>query len=59
MKRSNIDNNKQSEWIEMKYKFNKKWTDNKIGDEGAMKIRESLKSNTTLTSLNLEGDDKM
>ena len=30
-----------------------KWTDNRIGDEGANKISESLKINTTLTQLNL------
>ena len=30
-----------------------KWTDNKIGDEGAIKISESLMMNTTLTELNL------
>ena len=34
-----------------------KWTDNNIGDEGAMKISESLMTNTTLTELNLYGDD--
>ncbi len=32
----------------------KKWTGNDIGDEGARKISESLKINTTLTQLNLE-----
>ena len=31
----------------------KKWTDNKIGDEGANKISESLIINTTLTQLYL------
>ena len=34
-----------------------KWTGNDIGDEGAMKISESLMTNTTLTKLDL-GDDK-
>ena len=34
-----------------------KWTDNEIGDEGASKISESLKVNTTLTELNLTGDE--
>ncbi len=33
----------------------KKWTDNKIGDEGAIKISESLMINTTLTTLILWG----
>ena len=36
-----------------------KWTDNNIGDEGAVKISESLKTNTTLTSLDLRGDDNI
>ena len=31
----------------------KQWTENKIGDEGAKKISESLMINTTLTQLNL------
>jgi len=35
-----------------------KWTDNRIGDSGASKISESLKVNTTLTELDLRGDDK-
>ena len=34
-----------------------KWTDNEIGDEGANKISESLKVNSTLTELNLFGDE--
>ena len=33
------------------------WTDNKIGDEGARMISESLKINTTLTELNLGCDE--
>ena len=32
-----------------------KWTDNKIGAEGAIKISESLMTNTTLTKLCLYG----
>ena len=32
---------------------NENWTDNNIGNEGASKISESLKINTTLTDLNL------
>ena len=35
----------------------KKWTDNQLGDEGASAISESLKINTTLTKLNLCGDE--
>ena len=31
----------------------KKWTDNRIGDSGAIKISESLMKNTTLTELYL------
>ena len=37
-----------------KYEKMKKWTGNKIGAEGAIKISESLMKNTTLTELNLE-----
>ena len=37
----------------------KQWTDNEIGAEGAIAISESLKTNTTLTKLNLRGDDKI
>ncbi len=33
--------------------------DNKLGDEGAAKISESLMTNTTLTELNLGGDDNI
>ena len=45
----------------MKWNTNpiKRWTGNDIGDEGAIAIIESLKTNTTLTSLNLFGDDKI
>ena len=32
-----------------------KWTDNQIGDSGAIKISESLMKNTTLTTLYLYG----
>ena len=34
------------------------YTDNEIGDTGATSLSESLKSNTTLTELNLSGEDK-
>ena len=33
-------------------------TDTKIGDTGATSLSEALKSNTTLTKLNLRGEDK-
>ena len=33
------------------------WTTNKIGDEGARMISESLKINTTLTKLDLRRDE--
>ena len=33
------------------------WVDNDIGVNGARMISESLKSNSTLTELNLRGDD--
>ena len=32
-------------------------TDNNIGDSGAIMISESLKTNTTLTMLDLESDE--
>ena len=35
-----------------------KWTDNNIGDSGAMKIGEALMTNNTLTTLDLGYDDK-
>ena len=37
----------------------KKWIVNEIGDEGAKAISESLKINTSLTELNLYGDEKI
>ena len=36
----------------------KKWVDNEIGDEGAKRISESLKINTSLKSLELYSDEK-
>ena len=39
-------------------KNEKIWTGNNIGDSGAIMISESLKTNTTLTELNLSGDKK-
>ena len=41
---------------EMKVKWNK-WTANAIGVEGANKISETLKVNTTLTGLDLSCDE--
>ena len=35
-----------------------KWTDNNIGDSGAMKICEALMTNNSLTTLYLGCDDK-
>ena len=57
MIRYNQDNNKQMK--EMKWNTNpiKQWTDNNIGDEGARMISESLKTNTTLTYLDLCSDE--
>ena len=37
----------------------KEWIDNKIGDEGSKAISESLKINTSLTELDLRGDEKI
>ena len=39
-------------------KNDKIWTANLIGDSGARMISESLKTNTTLTELDLYGDEK-
>ena len=39
-----------------KYKI-EKWTGANIGDEGARMISEALKTNTTLTRLNLGRDE--
>ena len=37
----------------------KKWIDNRIGDEGAKSLSESLKINTSLTTLDLWSDEKI
>jgi len=50
----NKNNKRKREWNENEMN---KWTDNHIGDEGANKISESLKVNTTLTLLVLDGDE--
>ncbi len=34
-----------------------KWIDNGIGPEGAQTLSETLKINTSMTSLNLEGNE--
>ena len=47
---------KKGKW---KWKEVKEWIDNQIGNEGAKTISESLKINTSLTSLNLDCDDKI
>ena len=59
MIRYNEDNNKQMK--EMKWNTNpiKQWTGNRIRAFGAIAISESLKTNTTLTKLDLSGDDKI
>ena len=47
---------------ERKMKWNDKneiWTDNEIGESGARMISESLKTNTTLTKLDLTRDEKL
>ena len=52
----------KNEEIQKKWNTNckrMKWTDNNIGDEGAMKISESLMTNTTLTYLNMSCDDNI
>ena len=50
-----------NKWKKWKWNTNpiKQWTDNSIGDEGAIAISELLKTNTTLASLNLGCDDKI
>ena len=57
--RYNKDNYKQTKELKRNTNPIKQWTANKIGAKGAIAISESLKTNTTLTELNLHGDDKM
>ena len=52
-----MNKNKNEKEKEVKMKWNK-WTDNKIGYEGANKISETLKVNTTLTILYLSDDEQ-
>ena len=40
-------------------KWKNEWIDNLIGDEGTKAISESLKINTSLTKLDLGGDEKI
>jgi len=51
--------NKKWKWEKRRKNENEKnkWTENEIGVEGANKISESLKVNTTLTKLNLHCDE--
>ncbi len=42
---------REKKWKEMK------WIDNEIGNEGAQTLSETLKINTSLTSLNLYCDE--
>ena len=50
-----IENEKERrEWKRRK----RKWIDNRIGDKGAKAISESLKINSSLTTLLLGGDEK-
>ena len=48
-----IDDKQSWKWWEIWRLWLVIWTDNDIGSEGAKKISESLKINTTLTQLNL------
>ena len=57
MIRYNKDNSRH-ERMEWNTNPIKQWTDNKIRKEGAMKISELLKTNTTLASLDLRCDNK-
>ena len=59
MIRYNKDSNKQNEWMKWNPNPIKQWTVNEIGAEGAIAISESLKTNSSLTELDLECDDKI
>ena len=54
-----IRNKNEEQKRKKKWRINKKkwWTANQIGAEGASSISESLKINTTLTTLNLSSDE--
>ena len=53
---------KDKKWKEERKEENKndeQWIGNEIGCEGAKAISESLKINTSLTELDLRGDEKI
>ena len=50
---------KNTKDVEMINDKDKMWTENYIGESGAEMIGESLKTNTSLTLLDLRGDGKM
>ena len=51
--------NSEDDALKWRLNVTKLRTANNIGDEGAKNISESLMINTTLTQLNLWGDDKI
>ena len=54
----NITNENENNENDREKNNNKwKWTGNNIGESGATAISESLKTNTTLTTLYLESDE--
>ena len=55
--RSKIEMNR-NERIERRKQNGMKWTDNNIGESGAMKIGEALMTNNALTILSLHSDDR-
>jgi len=55
MKNINDNENTEERWQMIKWKI---WTGNNIGESGTRMISESLKTNTTLTVLNLSCDEK-
>ena len=58
MNRENKKMSKKMSIIKTHFSFCFNPTGNEIGDTGATSLSESLKSNTTLTELNLLGEDK-
>jgi len=50
---------RKGKWYSGNNETMKKWTDNDIGESGARMISESLKTNTTLTEMNLYSDTMM
>ncbi len=49
--------NERDRWSGQEMNEKKKWTGNGIGSEGTKSLSEALKINTSLASLNLEGDE--